>query len=159
MLHWNLLVRNHVLVALLEIKKSFIQWLVKIFHMHRQLLFWKDLECPFESSDIWDQLCAAELWLLVPDMSVFTLLSYNNGRPLITSCLWQVIFCIHMLHTLPSANSVYERVLTIQFPFKNYVSWVISQLLRKKNSKKRNVASVLPTSGVANALSQHSYWY
>ena len=153
MLHWNLLVRNHVLVALLEIKKSFIQWLVKIFHMHRQLLFWKDLECPFESSDIWDQLCAAGLWLLVPDLSSYVVViqqwpSISQIVPFDKSS-----FCIHVLHTLPSANSVYKRVLTLQFPFLKLSLYC----LQVPSMKTNHVSSVPPTSGVANASSWHSY--
>ena len=109
------------IVALFAIEKSFTLWLVETFHVHRQLLFWKDLECPLESSDIWDQLCAARLWLLVPDLSVFYVVVIQQW-PSISQIVPfdKSSFCIHVLHTLPSANSVYARVLTIQSPFKNY---------------------------------------
>ena len=151
----NVLVRNHVLVASPVTKQNFTQWLVKtlcIFCTSRNLSLKRPF-MPLESSDIWDQLCAAGLWLLVPDLSSYVVViqqwpSISQIVPFDKSS-----FCIHVLHTLPSANSVYKRVLTLQFPFLK-LSLYCSQV---PSMKTNHVSSVPPTSGVANASSWHSY--
>ena len=155
MLHRNVLVRNHVFVALLGIKKSFTQWLVKTFHMHYQPSFWKDLESPpskVATSKI--NYVQPNFGFLMPDMSVFTLLSYNNDHPLVKSCL------------LSSHLSAFTRWLHHhQHVMYTQGYWLFNPLLRIINLAinytwfriRIFVNSVPPTSGVANASSWHSY--
>ena len=69
-LHQNVLVQNHVLVALLVIK-GFFQRFIRTLSIPctLQALVWKGLSCLLASGDIYDRWCTTTTWPKVPSLS------------------------------------------------------------------------------------------